>query len=87
MGHSHAVVRLVGRITKFSTTTLEAAYDREINIKLSGNSSGGHSYRQHTAYQLHVPLKLELSVALFCLTKLHILEWPLSVPPAQGAPV
>jgi hypothetical protein len=37
------VLRPVGRITKFSKTMLEVAYDKEINITLSGNSSGGHS--------------------------------------------
>ena len=36
-----AVVRPVERTAKFSKMTLEAAYGREINIKLSGNSSGG----------------------------------------------
>jgi hypothetical protein len=42
-----AVVRLVGHTAKFSETMLEATYDREINIQLSGNSSGGHACSQH----------------------------------------
>ena len=46
------VVRLVGRTANFSKMTLEAAYGREINIKLSGNSSGGQSYSQHTNCKL-----------------------------------
>ena len=33
-------VRPVGRTTKFSKTTLEAAFGREVNIQFSGNSSG-----------------------------------------------
>ena len=41
------VVRPVGRTAKLSKMTLEASYGREINIKLSGNSSGGHSCSQH----------------------------------------
>jgi hypothetical protein len=38
-----AVVRQVGRTAKFSKTMLEAANGKEINIQLSGYSSGGHS--------------------------------------------
>ena len=38
----------VGRMVKFSKTTLEVAYGREIHIKFSGNSSGGHSCSRHT---------------------------------------
>ncbi len=37
-----AVVRPVGCTAKFSETPLEMAYGREINIQLTGNSSGGH---------------------------------------------
>ena len=54
--------------------TLEAAYDKEINIQLSGNSSGGHSCSEHTNCMLPQP------GPLYCVTKLHILEWPLIVP-------
>ena len=42
-----SVVMPVGRTDKFSKTTLEVAYCREINIQFSGNSSGGHSCSQH----------------------------------------
>ncbi len=56
---------------KFSETPLETAYGREINIKLMGNSSGGHSCSQH-ANCTH-PQNLR---HLCCVIKLHILEWP-----------
>ena len=41
----YVVGRLVGGTAKFSKTMLEVAYGRE--IKLSGNSLGGHSFSQH----------------------------------------
>ena len=59
-----AVVRPVGRTTKFSTTTSEAAYGREINIILYGNSSGGHFCSQHANCNAHS--KLETSVSVYC---------------------
>ena len=42
-----ADVRLVGCTAKFSKATLVAAYDREMDMKFSANSSGGHSCSQH----------------------------------------
>ncbi len=62
----------VGCTAKFSETPLEKAYGREINIQFTGNSSGGHSCSK----QLHAPSKLATSVALCCVIKLHILDWP-----------
>jgi hypothetical protein len=50
---------------------LEAAYGRELNVQFSGNTSGGYSCS---------PSKLETSVALCCVKKLHILEWHFIVP-------
>jgi hypothetical protein len=60
----------VGSTAKFSKITLEVSYGRENNIKFSGNSSGGPSYNQHASCTLP---QLETSVALCCVTKLHIL--------------
>ena len=70
-----AVVRPVGHIAKFSKTM---TYGREINIKFCGNSSGVTFLL--SACQLHTPSKLETSLALCCVTKLHILEWPFIIP-------
>ncbi len=72
-----AVVRPVGCTAKFSETPLEMAYGREMNIQIIGNSSGGHSCSQHANCTL--PSKLATSVALCCVIKLHILEWPFIV--------
>ncbi len=68
---------MVGCTAKFSETPLETAYGREMNIQFIGNSSGGHSYSQHA--NMHAPSKLATSVALCCVLKLHILEWPFIV--------
>ena len=45
--------------------------------KLSGNSFGGHSCSQHANCLL---LQLDTSVALCCVSKLHILYWAFIVP-------
>ncbi len=42
-----AVVKLVGYTAKFSETPLEMTYARQMNIQITGNSSGGHSCSQH----------------------------------------
>ena len=42
---------------KCSKMTLEAAYGREMNIKFPGNSSGGHSCRQHANSMLPTNLR------------------------------
>ena len=73
-----AVMWPVGRTAKFSKRMLEAVYGSEINITFSGNSSGGHSCMP--ACQLLAPSILKTSVALYYVTKLHILEWPFIVP-------
>ena len=70
-----AVGRPVGRTAKFSKMMLEAAYGSQINIQFSGN----HSLDILVVNcQMHTPSKLEKSVALCCVTKLHILEFLLS---------
>ncbi len=65
-----AVGRPVGCTAKFSETPLETAYGGEMNIQFTGNSFGWHSCS---------PSKLATSVALCCVIKLHILEWPFIV--------
>jgi hypothetical protein len=73
-----AVVRPFGRTAKFSKMRLEAAYGREMNMIFSDKRSGGHSCSHHV--ELHAPSKIETSVALCCVTKEHIIEWPFIVP-------
>ncbi len=70
------VVRLVGCTAKFSETPLETDFGREMNIQFTGNSSGGHSCSQHANCTLP---QNATSVALPCVIKLHILEWPFIV--------
>ena len=77
-----AVVRQVGHTANFSKKTLEAAHGREINIQLTGNSSGRHSCSQHANCTLS---QLETFVALCCDKPAHFSGLLLS--PVQGASV
>ena len=61
-----AVMRPFGCTTKFSKPMLEEAYGREINITFPGNIP-------------EVSMPIAHSVALCCVTKVHILKWPFIV--------
>ncbi len=69
-----AVVRPVGCTAKFFEMPLETAYDREMNIQFMGQQLWWTFL--HSPCQLHATSKLATSVALCCVIKLHILEWP-----------
>ncbi len=56
---------------------LETAYDREMNIIFTGNSSGGHSCSQHA--NCTIPQNSRYLWHCAVLIKLHILEWPFIV--------
>ncbi len=78
-----AVVRPVGCTAKFSEMPLETAFElafgdgREMNIQIYGQQLWWTFLP--SACQLHAPSKLATSVALCCVIKLHILEWPFIV--------
>jgi hypothetical protein len=65
--HNLPHVRPVGRTATFSKTPLDAAYSREMNIQLSGNTFSGHSCSQ----QFNTPSSLQTSVALCCVKIAH----------------
>uniref|UniRef100_A0A4W5PHA1 Deoxyribonuclease-2-alpha n=1 Tax=Hucho hucho TaxID=62062 RepID=A0A4W5PHA1_9TELE len=75
-----AVVKPVGCTAKFSKITLDAAYGREMNIQLSGNSSGGHSCSQHVNSTLPQNESSCRSTSPMCMTVVSLLPWPLWCP-------
>jgi hypothetical protein len=62
---------------------LEAAYGREMNMTFSGNSLALVDIPTVSMPIAH-PLKVETSLELCCVIKLHILEWPFIVPSTRG---
>ncbi len=71
-------VRPVGCTAEFSKTPLEAVYGREMNIHSIHGQQLWWTFLQ-SAFKLHALSKLATSVALCCVVKLHILEWPFIV--------
>jgi hypothetical protein len=67
------VLRPVGLTAKFSKTTLEVAYAIEINIKLAGDISGGHSCSQHANSTLP-PRTCGICGIVLCDTTAHFRE-------------
>ncbi len=64
-------LRLWGRLDvlpKFSEMPLETAYGREIKIKFTGNSSGGHSCHQHANCTVPQNLQHLWHCAVLCCT-------------------
>jgi hypothetical protein len=76
-GPGLAWLHVVCRFFKFCKTALEPVYGREFNIKIIWQQLWW-TFMQ-PACQLHTPSKIETSVALCCVTKLHILECPFIV--------
>ncbi len=71
-----AVVRPVGCTAKFSDALGDGLW--QINEHSIHGQQLWWTFLQ-SAYQLHAPSKLATSVALCCVIKLHILEWPFIV--------
>ncbi len=69
-----AFVRLVGCTAKFSETPLETAYGREMNIQFTATA-----LMDIPAVSMPIERSFKTSVALCCVIKLHILEWPFIV--------
>uniref|UniRef100_A0A8L0DRV8 C2H2-type domain-containing protein n=1 Tax=Oncorhynchus mykiss TaxID=8022 RepID=A0A8L0DRV8_ONCMY len=67
------VVRLVGRIAKFSKMTLEAANGSDVNIQFSGHSSGGHSCSQCTCVMIMIFNQLlDIEINILCVWRILV---------------